>query len=688
MKKMRFFMVMLIAVALEVLPVFSNAPVSADALGGMTTYSLPDTSLTKVVEGSDGNLWVTGSVHNPSTMSTEFITYKVARTGSYTTYNNSAPNGLEMALGSDGNVWITDTAYVSKIAPDGTTTTYNAPLQEPGQLSTQNTWGIANGPDGNIWFGRSGLKKVGTQYIGTSGIGRITTDGDFLSTYALDDGENISSMASDSNNGVVWYGTSGSKYVIGKMAADGTRTEYTLPSGAARGVSVGPDGNIWFISTANKIGKMTPTGSFTFYTLSTPGGSSLSQIRWGLDGHLWATVINTYPANQEVAKIDLSGSATLYNLPSSQDRAAGIASGKDGNIWVVSSLLHRLVRVGTGYTDNDEDGLTADQEIAQGTSDSSADTDNDGLSDYVESQRNASRDVEFCNEDDSQCAYPSPATPDLYVETDWMIDPSGTSYKPTDSQLDDVQTAYANQGINFHYDNGTYGGGNEVPYQSTISFESSSSGVDFLDYKYGGNGIPAEFDYAHRGGIWHYALFGDTYDSSTSSGKSTVSGPDTFVSYGLIANNPTGFGYTVFNTALEGTIIHELGHTLCLSPAVMYTGQPSGCVFAGVDNSGYPNYFSSMNYTYQMQMVGYSSGLNGPTDDHDDWSAISLSEFNRDDSESGLGASFKQSPHSKAHQKARDIKLHKQRSLADLSIKQAQHLKLGEPGHSLLIPKW
>ena len=93
-------------------------------------------------------------------------------------------------------------------------------------------WGIASGPDGNLWF---------TEAYGNK-IGRITPGG-----------------------------------VI---------TEFAIPTsdGQPYGITAGPDGNLWFVEEwGNKIGRITTGGSVTEFAIPT-AGSQTSVIARGPDG--------------------------------------------------------------------------------------------------------------------------------------------------------------------------------------------------------------------------------------------------------------------------------------------------------------------------------------------------------------------------------------------------------------------
>lgn len=309
--------------------------------------------------------------------------------------------------------------------------------------------------------------------------------------------------------------------------------------------------------------------------------------------------------------------------------------------------------------DQDADGLGWCNENSQGTSDTDADFDDDGINDYVESSWHPHRNAIFCG--NSACAYPNPTSPDIYVEVDWMTIPASGcvlgvcaepaySTKPTATHLNPVVQAFSAQGINVHFDTGQLGGGNEVVHNDVIR-DSTSSTIDFYDYKRGGNGITSQFDVrtpdnGGRYGVFHYMLAGDRYyypAEPDSSGFAYYNDDDLFISVGAIHD---GFYNSLdssdFDLAYSGTIIHELGHNLCLSGDDSIT--TGDCFHRYIDADGPPEYKSSMSYTYQFQMVDYSHGNDPATNsggqiDHDDWRAITLAGVNPSTGDNNLGAS-------------------------------------------------
>jgi len=342
--------------------------------------------------------------------------------------------------------------------------------------------------------------------------------------------------------------------------------------------------------------------------------------------------------------LDNSGSVNCYYSPTDDNltiiSADPTADDPSHILFSTFDVLYPSGYMGeiipTPSDDADQDGLTGADEIEQGTSDFRKDTDNDGLDDYIESQWNPDRDEVFCG---TQCSYPDPTTKDVYVEVDWMNNPNDSSYQPSSSQLNQVKSAFNSRGVNIHFDTGQYGGGSELPtYEHTLPFAQDSNGFDFYDYKNGTATTSANFS-SDRKRIWHYMISGYKYAENTgSSGVSYAGDDDFFISYGLIKDGQPSFGYANLDTAIAGTIIHELGHNLCLTDMSAYSGQAGECVYDGIDNvNASSDYESSMNYSYQMFMVDYSYGINGIPNDHDDWYAVNmgLKDFSNTDRDAG-----------------------------------------------------
>src|SRR5947207_8708637 len=153
--------------------------------------------------------------------------------------NNGQPRHL--ALGSDGNLWFTesrlDAGKIGRVDARGKITE----LAVPNASSQPDD--MVSGPDGALWFtGPSGFPDFF--------IGRVTTSGQFTGF----------SPACDPQAGC---------------------------SIVPQGIASGPDGNLWFTeSIRNAIVRLTPSGTFTFFSIPTAGANP-NGITTGPDGAMW-----------------------------------------------------------------------------------------------------------------------------------------------------------------------------------------------------------------------------------------------------------------------------------------------------------------------------------------------------------------------------------------------------------------
>ncbi len=421
--------------------------------------------------------------------------------------------------------------------------------------------------------------------------------------------------------------------------------------------------------------KITPSGVVTMLfntdTLNTPNGKKYATLnRLGLyNGGVQLTLCQypNYISNTSCSQTGTSATNIFDNGNSDQyprnEVLADIHSAAD--------------------TDYDHDGLSFDAEQAQGTLDTNPDTDNDGLNDLIESTSNPLRQETFCNNAQTQCAYPNPLQKDIFIETDYVTKPgdnNGNGYytsQPTKNQLAPIVHAFAAKNIKVHFDTGylplgnddkagpnddigNYGGGNSVPYYGRdkvpLTDENEiNNAVSLLDYKRGDSQKNRISQYSHnyRYGVWRYLLLANKItDGGCSDGVygNTIAGDDdTLVAAGLAAECSAESDVDRDNL-LSKIIMHELGHELCLSDTSNYILQSPGCVSEKIDKNDdallHGNYLSLMHYAVlnaadsyvesifpyvgQLQ-VGYSDGTHG-AGDHDDWFAIQnrgISDFSK-----------------------------------------------------------
>ncbi len=212
----------------------------------------------------------------------------ISTAGSIQEFNLTAGDiPTSIALGSDGDLWVVihpdfNGSAIDRISPAGAVSAI--PLAT-GVFPIA----ISAGPDGNLWFTDTGRPD------GLPGIGRLTTAGTVT-------------IFTPSNSGI----SAGS-----------------VPNF----IAAGPDGNLWFTDDGMTpaIGRVTPDGQITEFSIGLNVGSSPQSIAPGPDGNLWFTDNGTTPA---IGRISPDG--VIVEFPDglgTDSRPTGIASAPDGNIW-------------------------------------------------------------------------------------------------------------------------------------------------------------------------------------------------------------------------------------------------------------------------------------------------------------------------------------------------------------------
>ncbi len=119
-------------------------------------------------------------------------------------------------------------------------------------------------------------------------------------------------------------------------------TELSFPADpgigpAAEGITVTPDGNVWFMVTGGAIGCVTSGGQITELPvpLASPNlAMSEDMIAQGGGGNLWFTESNNETGF--LGRLTPEGTIAQFALPSGH-YASGIAAGPDGNEWITES---------------------------------------------------------------------------------------------------------------------------------------------------------------------------------------------------------------------------------------------------------------------------------------------------------------------------------------------------------------
>jgi virginiamycin B lyase len=198
--------------------------------------------------------------------------------------------------------------------------------------SNSNPNDITTGPDGALWFTEEGAFDMNRNPLGPSKIGRITTGGaitEFATPAANSDPRGIT-VGPDGN---LWFAeTLGNN--IGRITTAGVITEFPVPTAnsAPNGIAAGPDGNIWFTEQGgNKIGRITTSGTVTEFPIPT-SGSSPQGITAGPDGNIWFAEA----AGRKIGRITTSGTVTEFVMSSNGSISSmenNIVAGPDGALW-------------------------------------------------------------------------------------------------------------------------------------------------------------------------------------------------------------------------------------------------------------------------------------------------------------------------------------------------------------------
>ncbi|MDW5416087.1 lamin tail domain-containing protein [Iodobacter sp. CM08] len=200
---------------------------------------------------------------------------------------------------------------------------------------------------------------------------------------------------------------------------------------------------------------------------------------------------------------------------------------------------------------------------------------------------------------------------DIFVQVDHMIS-SDAGITPRKEALQKVTDAFAARGFSIHFDTGSLyaanfnpglfnlggglaGGSNTVKYAKCLSLDSKTGCASLYSYK------SASLD-IRRKTLFHYLIMANSQEldgSAGSSGIAEVNGNDSMVtlgSWGLSIGS--GSNTNLLLNYQASTIMHELGHNF-------------GLEHGGNESNNYkPNYYSIMNYLYQLPGLGSDAKTN------------------------------------------------------------------------------
>jgi len=149
-------------------------------------------------------------------------------------------------------------------------------------------------------------------------------------------------------DGAMWFTESGADQ-IGRIAGDGTITEYPLPSrnqfhAFPDGIVLGPDGAIWFTETlAGALGRIdVASGAITERRIEPRGVAGAGLVAEGPDGAFW---FGGWDAS--LGRMTTAGKTSVFPLSPEVQQVNALIAGPDGRLWVADDRSATILRVTT-----------------------------------------------------------------------------------------------------------------------------------------------------------------------------------------------------------------------------------------------------------------------------------------------------------------------------------------------------
>ena len=272
-----------------------------------------------IIEGPDGNMWVT--LENANGVA------RITPAGAVTEFP-LANTAFGIAVGPDNNVWVSTTIGVIKVPPGdpGNPTAYDVGLTD-GR-------GIVAGPDGKMWV-------AGTNQLVSFGL---------ADPEGTDDSTAIAGLAPHGmgvgSDGLLWIADGNGRVISATAAATPTVTPYDIQidaSGGAQGVAGGPNGQVAYAAPTTDpqtVGRITPGGTplKTELTASDPFG-----VTFAPDGAYWFA---RSQAN-DLLRLTPDGQTSMLTgfAPSGGVGPRKVATGPNNTLWVTLDTPEKVARV-------------------------------------------------------------------------------------------------------------------------------------------------------------------------------------------------------------------------------------------------------------------------------------------------------------------------------------------------------
>lgn len=243
------------------------------------------------------------------------------------------------------------TAPATGAPGDAVGTIAEHPFPTPGGSAS-----VAPGPDGNMWFTKGSANQIGRITVPRDHGRFLGQGGGSIQEIEVPTPDSEPSDIVAGPDGAIWF-TEFRASQIGRLdLTTGTITEFPIPntdlffdiftqtfttSTGPRGITVGPDGNLWFAQfNASRIGRITPEGQVTQFPTPTANSRPVG-ITAGPDGNVWFTE----PVGNRIGRITPAGVITEYPLSVPMSRPIGITAGLDGALWFAEYLGDKIGRI-------------------------------------------------------------------------------------------------------------------------------------------------------------------------------------------------------------------------------------------------------------------------------------------------------------------------------------------------------
>jgi streptogramin lyase len=300
---------------------------SASAAPTITEFHVSNVGVPQgITAGPDSNLWFTEFYDN--------VAGRITPKGISTLFRLNTPNSATyITNGPDGALWLTllndvggsTTNQIGRLTTSGKLTTFTVP-------KASYIWDITTVPDKNLYF-----------TDGASRVWRVTTAGSFTAFPFTDKSGGYPYQITTGPDGNLWF--TDRAHAVVKMSTSGKFTVFTMPAdnNTTDDITAGPDGNLWFTldgsSGTARIGRITPSGTITLFTLPNPNDSLyMSGISAGPDGNLWFTYQDFTTSKDAIGRITTNGKVTLTPTPTANSGPTDITPGPDGNMWFTEAV--------------------------------------------------------------------------------------------------------------------------------------------------------------------------------------------------------------------------------------------------------------------------------------------------------------------------------------------------------------